>query len=202
MSKIWRAESIKNIRENIHDIEFGNDFFNMKQETQETKGKLLEWKIKTFYVLKKWSESHSVVSDSLWPHGLYSPWNSPGQNTGMGSHSLLKGIFPTHGSNPGLPHCRWILYQLSHQVSPRTLEWGAYPFSSRSSWLRNWIGVSGIAGSFFTNWAMGETPWYLSGEKRQHRIQRTLGSQGCAKECSGCFSKCLLLTYFTSYDSL
>ena len=47
-------------------------------------------------------ESRSVVSDSLWPHGLYSPWNSPGQNTGVGSLSLLQGIFPAQGSNPGL----------------------------------------------------------------------------------------------------
>ena len=60
-----------------------------------------------------WSESRSVMSDSLWPHGLYSPWNSPGQNTGVGSLSLLQGIFPTQGSNLGLPHCRRILYQLS-----------------------------------------------------------------------------------------
>ena len=43
-----------------------------------------------------------------------SPWNSPGQNTGVGSLSLLQGIFPTQGLNPGLPHCRPILYQLSH----------------------------------------------------------------------------------------
>ena len=64
------------------------------------------------------SESRSVVPDSLWPHGLYRPWNSPGQNTGVGSLSLLQVIFPTQGSNPGLPHCRWILYQLSHQGSP------------------------------------------------------------------------------------
>ena len=59
----------------------------------------------------KESESHSVMSDSLWPHGLYSPWNSPGQNTGVGSLSFLQGIFPSKGSNPGLPHCRQILYQ-------------------------------------------------------------------------------------------
>ena len=64
------------------------------------------------------SESRSVMSDSLRPHGLYSPWNSPGQNTGVGSLSLLQGIFPTQGSNPGLPHCRRILYWLSHQGSP------------------------------------------------------------------------------------
>ena len=70
---------------------------------------------------QKWyrhCESRSVVSNSLRPHGLYSPWNSPGQNTGVGSCSLLQGIFPTQGLNPGLPQCRWILYQLSHQVSP------------------------------------------------------------------------------------
>ena len=47
-----------------------------------------------------------------------SPWNSPGQNTGVGSLSLLQGIFPTQGLNPGLPHYRWILYQLSPKRSP------------------------------------------------------------------------------------
>ena len=52
------------------------------------------------------SESCSVVSDSLWPHGLYSPWNSPGQNIGVGNLSRLQGIFPTQGLNLGLPHCR------------------------------------------------------------------------------------------------
>ena len=103
----------------------------------------------------KWRESHSVVSDSL-RHGLYSPWNSPGQNTGVGSLSLLQGIFPTQGLNPGIPHCRQILYQLSHEGSPRILEWVAYPFSSRSSWPRNWTRASCIAGRFFTNWATRE----------------------------------------------
>ena len=102
------------------------------------------------------SESCSVVSDSLRPHGLHSPWNSPGQNTGMGSLSLLQGIFPTQGSNPGLSHCRRILYQLSHKGSPRILEWVAYPFSSGSSWPRNWTGISCIAGWFFNNWAIRE----------------------------------------------
>ena len=64
------------------------------------------------------SESHSVVSNSLRPHGLYSPWNSPNRNIGVGSYSLLQGIVPTQGLNPGLPHCRQILYQLSHKWSP------------------------------------------------------------------------------------
>ena len=59
-----------------------------------------------------------------------SPWNSLGQNTGVGSLSLLQGIFPTQGLNPGLLHCRQILYQLSHKGSPRILEGVAYPFSS------------------------------------------------------------------------
>ena len=61
--------------------------------------------------------------------GLYSPWNSPGQNTGVGSLSLLQGIFPTQGSNPGLPHCRRILCQVNHKGSSRILEWVTYPFS-------------------------------------------------------------------------
>ena len=81
----------------------------------------------------------------VWPHGLYSPWDFPGQNTGVGSLSLLQCIFPTQGANLGLPHCRRILYQLSHNGSPRILKWVAYPFSSRSSWPRNWTRVSHIA---------------------------------------------------------
>ena len=64
------------------------------------------------------------------------------QNTGVGSLPLLQGISPTQGSNPGLPHCRWILYQLSHQGSLRILEWVAYPFSSGSSRPRDQTRVS------------------------------------------------------------
>ena len=73
------------------------------------------------------------MSNSLRPQGLYSLWNSPGQNIGVGSLSLLQKIFSTQGSNPGLQHYRWILYQLSHKGSPRILEWVAYPFSRESS---------------------------------------------------------------------
>ena len=73
----------------------------------------------------------------LRPHGQYSPWNSSGQNTGVGNLSLLQGIFPTQGSNPGLPHCRQILYHQSHKGSSRILECAAYPFSSRPSQPRN-----------------------------------------------------------------
>ena len=81
------------------------------------------------------------MSNSLQSHRLYSPWNSPGQNTGVDSLSLLPGIFPTQGLNPGLPHCWQILYQLSHKGSPRILEWVAYPFSSGSSRPRDQTGV-------------------------------------------------------------
>ena len=71
------------------------------------------------YTMKSESESvsHSVVPDSLWHHGLQPtrllcPWDFPGKSTEMASHFLLQGIFPTLGSNPGLLHCRQILYQL------------------------------------------------------------------------------------------
>ena len=83
----------------------------------------------------------------------YSPWDSSGQNTGVGCHALLQGIFPTQGSNPGLPHCRQIIYQLSHHGGPRILEWVAYPFSSSFSQPRNQTKVSCITGGIFTNWA-------------------------------------------------
>ena len=63
--------------------------------------------------------------------------NAPGQDAGVDSLSLFQGIFPTQGLNPGLPHCRRFLYQLSHEGSPRILEWVAYPFSSGSSQPRN-----------------------------------------------------------------
>ena len=72
------------------------------------------------------SESSSVMSDSLQPQTIQS-MNSPGQNTGVGSLSFLQGIFAIQGSNLGLPHCRWILYQLSHQGSPRILKWVPIP---------------------------------------------------------------------------
>ena len=95
------------------------------------------------------------MSDSLQPSGL-SALNSPGQNTGVGSLSILQGIFPTWGLKPGLPLCGWILYQLSHKGSPRILGCLAYPFSRGSSQPRNQTGVSCMAGGFFTNWAVRE----------------------------------------------
>ena len=69
--------------------------------------------------------------------------DSPGKNTGVGCHALLQGFFPAQdqGWNPGLLHCRWILYCLSHQGSPRILDWEVYPFSKGSSQPRNQTGV-------------------------------------------------------------
>ena len=72
-----------------------------------------------------------IAPQALWT--LNSPWNSPGQNTGVGSLSLLQGIFPTQGWNPGLLPCRWILYQLSHQGSPK---WPSAQLSS--CFYRKW----------------------------------------------------------------
>ena len=67
------------------------------------------------------------------PQGSSVPGDSPGKNTEVGCHALLQGIFPTQGLNPGLLHCRQILYCLSHQGNPRILEWVTYPFSRGSS---------------------------------------------------------------------
>ena len=144
--------------------------------TQELNRGLLHCR-QILYQLSYWGSpvqfSRSVVSDSLRPHGPSSPWDSPGQSTGVGSLSLLQGIFPTQGSNPGLPHCRQTLYPLSHRGSPkvkaaqscltlcdpedytvhgilqaRALEWAAFPFSGGSSQPRDRTPVSCIAGGF------------------------------------------------------
>ena len=68
------------------------------------------------YTIVKVTQSCPTLCDPMdW---LYSPWNSPDQNTAVGCHSLLQRTFPTQGLNPGLPHCRQILYSLCHQGSP------------------------------------------------------------------------------------
>ena len=130
------------------------------------------------------------MSDSLRPYGQYSPWNSPGQNTGVGSLSLLQGIFPTQGLNPGLPHCRQILYRLSRKGSPWSESesevaqscpvlcdpilsgssiHGVFQarvlewaaFSRGSSQPRDWTQVYCIAGRRFTVWATREALWWI-----------------------------------------
>ena len=92
------------------------------------------------------SESHSVVSDSWQPHGLYRPWNSPGQNTGVGSCSLLQGIFPNQRLNPGLLHCRQILYQLSHS----SVQW----FSRVRLFATQWTAARQASLSVTNSWSL------------------------------------------------
>ena len=92
--------------------------FRWRKDESETSRSLKEG-MQTI-VRQSESESHSVVSNSLQLHGLYSPWNSPGQNTGVGSLSCLQGIFPNQWSNRGLPHCGRILYQLIPKENPRS----------------------------------------------------------------------------------
>ena len=70
------------------------------------------------YQVQKWTVYILFVISWTVAHQTPLSMNSPGKNTGVGSHSLLQGIFPTQGSNPGLLHCRQVLYQLSHQRSP------------------------------------------------------------------------------------
>ena len=125
---------------------------------------------------------YKVRSDSLRPHRLYSPWNSPWQNTGVDDHSLLQGIFPTQESNQGLLCYRQKVKESESEVaqscptlcdpldcSPaqlgfcihgilqaRTLEWVGSSFSRRSSWPRDWTQVSRIASRRFNLWATRE----------------------------------------------
>ena len=115
--------------------------------------KILAMEVISCLGLVKWKSLSHVW---LFATPMDCPWNSPGQNTGVGSLSVLQEIFPTQGWNPSLLHCRRILYQLSHQGSIRILQWVAYPFSSRSSQSKNPTGVSSIAGRFFTNCAFRE----------------------------------------------
>ena len=120
--------------------------------------------------------SRSVMTKSLGRHRLQParllcPWDSPDKNTGVGCHTLLQEIFPTQRSNPGLPHCRHILYQLSHQGSPRILEWVAYPFPSGTSQPRDQTQVSRITCRFFTSSATREAHIVIGGEEIQIQTQ-------------------------------
>ena len=96
---------------------------------------------------KRFSPGHSADIQSEWRHQRPKP--------------LLKFRLKfTYVLNPGLPHCKRILYELTHKGCPRILEWVAYPFSCRSSQPRNWTRVFCIAGRFFTNWATREACFY------------------------------------------
>ena len=121
-------------------------------------------------VLCSVTQSCPTIGDTMncSPLGSSVHGDSTGKNTGAGYHALPQGIFPTQESNRGLPHCRRILYHLSHQGSPRILEWEAYLFSRGSSQPRNWTRISCIAGKSFTSSATREATtyqhmcWYFS----------------------------------------
>ena len=106
---------------------------------------------------------------------------SPGQNSGVGSCSLLQGMFPTQGSNPGLPHGGRIVFQLSHQESPRILECVAYPFSKGSSWPRNRTRLSCITCRFFTSWATREAPYTYIHTQKKNTFKKTHALQ-CSQQ--------------------
>ena len=81
--------------------------------------------VKNYPIFQRENISRSVMSDSLWLHGLWlarllCPWNSPGKNTGVGSHFLLQGVYLIQGLNTGFLHCWKILYHLNHHVSPHS----------------------------------------------------------------------------------
>ena len=118
---------------------------------------------KNLYSWWKWKQkSLSCVWLFVTP---WTVWNSPGQDTGVGSLSLLQRIFPTQGLNPGLLHCRQILYQLRHKGSPRILESVAYSFSSGSSWPRNQTGVYSMQADSLPTELSGKPKVPIAGKK-------------------------------------
>ena len=123
------------------------------------------------------------------PPGSSVHGDSPGKNTGVGCHVLLQGILPTQGLNPGLPHCSWILYHLSHLGGPWIQEWVAYPFSRGPSLPRNWNGVSYIAGRSFTNWATREAQKYKLTEHVGRSFSNEARSTGMINKWTLSFSK-------------
>ena len=118
---------------------------------------LLEWDAIAFSPseARKWKLK---VAQAWWlfVNPWTSPWTFPGQNTERVAFPFSRGIFPTQGLNPGLPHCRQIFLPVIHKESPRILEWVAYLFSRGSSQPRNRSSVVCIGGGFFTNWVMRE----------------------------------------------
>ena len=111
----------------------------------------------------KWCESRSVMSDSLWPHGLYSPWNSPGQNTGVGSLSLLQGIFPTQGLNLCLPHCRQILYPYSAKILKlRCIGQDTYTLKFGNKWFKGMIYENTLLAWEYSWRSLNASAWMLT----------------------------------------
>ena len=127
------------------------------------------------------NEGRLVISNSLWLQGLHNPWNSPSQNTGVGSLSLLQGIILTQGLNPGLLHCRQILYHLSHKGSPFPNPLSGYLISAGCSennkthfpplrllWAQTEVGGE-IGDSKFWIWRCSKMPW--KAKKRKVKVK-------------------------------
>ena len=133
---------IKTARRNINNLRYAYDTTIMSESKEELKNLLLKVKEKSektglklntqktkimvsIPIVCAWKVA-SVVSDSLRPSlqptWLLGPWASPGKNTGVGCHFLFQGIFLTQGLNPGLLHCRWILYHWAWQIDGGKLE--------------------------------------------------------------------------------
>ena len=110
---------------------------------------------------KSESESCVVVSDSLRPHELYNPWNSPGQNTGVDSGSLLQGIIPTQRWSPGLPTWQVDSLPAEAQGKPKNTEVDSLSLLQWSSQPRNRTRVSCIAGRFLINGAIRKAQWQV-----------------------------------------
>ena len=123
------------------------------------------------------------------PPGSSVHGDSPGKNTGWVAMPPLQGIFPTQGSNPGLLHFRQILYHLSHQGSPWTLEWVAYPLSRGPSQPRDQTRLSCIAGGFFISWATREALQTMGSQRVTHWTMTTFsitqGGQAYKKKDAG-----------------
>ena len=114
----WKRLKWTSTSEMINVVDPNNGILSGYEKERNTDISYKKAKVKV-----KWMWSRSVVSDSLWPHGLQPtrllcPWDFPRKNTGVGCHFLLQGIFLTQGSNPGLLHCRQMLYRLCYQESP------------------------------------------------------------------------------------
>ena len=155
------------------------------------------------------------MSDYLQPHGLYSPWNSPGQNTGVGSLSFLQGIFQTQGLNPGLSHCRWIHYQLSHQGSlmtnkqfikkqrhyfankgPTSQSYGFSSFSRSHVWMWE-LNLRKISAEelMLLNCGVGENSWEpLELQDQTQSILKEINPEYYSKDCCWSWSSNSLAT--------
>ena len=136
-----------------------------------------------------------VISSSVWPYGLQQarllcPWDSPGKNTGEGCHALFQGIFLTQGSNPGLPHCRQILYHLNHQEAPMLWKNPNELFGQPNN-IGNIYTISKITAG---NWVPRVNRWHVNkgfhgpkdlGNINLRNIQQDFYSRHCGSPRSG-----------------